>query len=207
MNIFLAKTRLSLASRMLIFSFMPAVARIFFVNAPLFLAMCGAALCAIGFFGADRIAFKSPTFFSAALSFLSHTRYAVLLLFVLPSLYFLWVGGTTSFFILFTSCTLSLGWSFAIKALMGRLRPGGFVPVYGRHDSAFPSAHTAGTAASALALLDSLPFLYAAAALCYAAAVAASRLFLQRHFLSDIGGGLLIACLSLPAALYLTSLL
>lgn len=90
------------------------------------------------------------------------------------------------------ACVLALGFAFLGKFFIGRMRPLGHVTYVGRRDSAFPSAHTAGSFAAAFALAAIYPDA-APLVLVLATAVALSRLYLQMHFLSDVAGGMLLA--------------
>lgn len=92
----------------------------------------------------------------------------------------------------------------AIKVLVGRRRPydtlSDFVSLTTADDASFPSNHTNGAFAAAIVLSAFVPRLRPAFYL-FAAGVAATRLYVGVHFLSDVGGGIALALLVSSVAL------
>jgi len=92
----------------------------------------------------------------------------------------------------------SLAVNAAVKATVGRSRPAapeggahaGPVPVRQPSSSSFPSGHTLAAFCTAVALAEGPG--EAAAYLAFAAAVAASRVYLRAHHASDVVGGAVI---------------
>jgi len=127
--------------------------------------------------------------------FFSWTPFSVFMLFLLP--FFLWwkPGSKIEAIALLSSCAIAVVAAFVVKFVFRRTRPGGLITHYGELDSSFPSAHTAGPFAAAIIIADVLPSV-AFFALAFAAAVAASRVWLGLHFTSDLGGGLVLAYVS-----------
>lgn len=141
--------------------------------------------------GIQRIKKKHPALTLSAQLF-SWTPFSVFMLFILPASLWWMLGSEVETLALFLSCTIAVGSAFIVKFVFHRARPGGRLTRYGELDSSFPSAHTAGPFAAAIIIADVLPGVVIFA-LCFATAVAASRVWLELHFVSDIGGGLLLA--------------
>lgn len=93
--------------------------------------------------------------------------------------------------------TVSYGVNRAVKRAVGRQRPGGAgavgsLPVRAPTSSSFPSGHTLAAFCASVSLPESGPGI--AAAVTFAAAVAASRVHLRAHHASDVLGGAVIGC-------------
>ncbi len=104
-------------------------------------------------------------------------------------------GGTTAAALLAGS---------AVKFLVGRRRPyetlADFVSLTTADDASFPSNHTNGAFAAAFLLSAFVPRLRPAFLL-FATGIAATRLYVGVHFLSDVCGGLAVALLVSSVAL------
>lgn len=92
------------------------------------------------------------------------------------------------------SCSLSLGLAFLGKYIFRRMRPFGHTTYLGKVDSAFPSAHAAGSFAAAISIAIFWPP-WTPVVLTLAALVAYSRIYLELHYFSDVMGGILLAYL------------
>lgn len=131
----------------------------------------------------------------------SFTPFVVFALYIVPVIFILFdIGNVLDDLVFFSiaaltlACFLATGLSFVGKYIFQRVRPMGHTTYLGKVDSAFPSAHTAGSFVAAFALAIfwpawSIPF-FALAAL-----VAISRIYLELHFFSDVMGGMLLAYL------------
>lgn len=131
---------------------------------------------------------------------LSYTPLVVVVLYFMPVIYFIKTGDWYTAAALTASCSLALGLAFIGKYIFERVRPFGHTTYLGKIDSAFPSAHTAGSFAAAFALAVFCPK-FAIAFFALASLVAASRMYLQLHFFSDVAAGILIAYLMMQLAL------
>jgi len=125
---------------------------------------------------------------------LSCTPFIVIVLFLTPFVFFALQQDWYTAAALTAGCFLSLGTAFVGKYIFQRARPLGHTTYLGKIDSAFPSAHTAGSFAAAFSLMVFWDWsLLALAALALAGFIAVSRMYLQLHFLSDVAGGILFA--------------
>lgn len=131
---------------------------------------------------------------------LSYTPLVVVVLYFMPVIYFVKIRDWYTAAALTAACSLALGLAFIGKYVFERVRPFGHTTYLGKIDSAFPSAHTAGSFAAAFSLAIFWPS-WAAVFFLLAAAVAASRMYLQLHFFSDVAAGILIAYLMMKLAL------
>jgi membrane-associated phospholipid phosphatase len=124
----------------------------------------------------------------------SFTPFVVLTLYVIPTIFVFIYLDFFSAAALTLACFLATGLSFVGKYLFNRVRPLGHTTYLGKVDSAFPSAHTAGSFVAAFTLAFfwpawSIPFFI------LASLVAVSRIYLELHFFSDVTGGMLLAYL------------
>lgn len=161
-----------------------------------------------GFAGVDnfivkknlRLRKKIPKTFSIIFAALSYTPLVVIVLYFIPLICLFRQGDIYTMAALTASCSLALGLAFLGKYIFARVRPFGHTTYLGKIDSAFPSAHTAGSFAAAFALAVFCPK-FAIAFFALASLVAASRMYLQLHFFSDVAAGILIAYLMMQLAL------
>jgi membrane-associated phospholipid phosphatase len=122
----------------------------------------------------------------------SCTPLIVTILFFIPLLIFLIQKNFYQAVALIINCVLTLGATFAIKFSLQRDRPLGNLTKFGKIDSSFPSAHTAGSFAAAFIVINFWPITIIPVFV-LASFVAISRMFLQFHFFSDVCGGILLA--------------
>ena len=159
-----------------------------------------AALVLAGFFGLDnfllvhirQVRKALPCFVENIFGFFSFTPFVVFVLFGVPFIYLLLEKDSYSALCIFMICMLSTGLAFVGKYLFKRVRPFGHQTYLGKIDSAFPSAHTAGSFAAAFVLTIIWPWL-TWPVFVFAGLVAFSRMYLELHFLSDVAGGILLA--------------
>ena len=120
---------------------------------------------------------------------------AACLLTVLPVVSLLVLHRYAAVVPLMVAPALALGVSAAGKYTFRRRRPHGVYTYLGPVDSSFPSGHAAGSFAAATMLAAALP---AVAVLGYVLAlcISISRLYLGKHFLSDVSSGALVGYVS-----------
>lgn len=156
----------------------------------------------IGFFYLDAYAIRAVQkfrleFHPAFLHFfraISFTPFVVTTLFIVPLIFVFKFLDFYSAVALTTACLLATGSAFVIKYIFHRVRPLGHETYLGEIDSAFPSAHTAGSFVAAFTLSVFWPA-WSAPLFVLASLVAFSRIYLEMHFLSDVMGGILLAYL------------
>jgi membrane-associated phospholipid phosphatase len=125
---------------------------------------------------------------------ISFTPFVFLSLYAIPATCVFFFLDFLSVIALTLACILSTGLAFVGKYIFKRVRPMGHLTYLGKIDSAFPSAHSAGSFAAAFILAFfwptlSIPFFI------LASLVAISRIYLELHFFSDVIGGILLAYL------------
>lgn len=125
---------------------------------------------------------------------ISFTPFVVATLFVIPLIFVFKYLGFFSAVALTIACVLATGSAFLMKYIFGRTRPLGHQTYLGEIDSAFPSAHTAGSFVAAFTLSYFWPA-WSAPFFVLASLIAFSRIYLELHFLSDVMGGILLAYL------------
>jgi undecaprenyl-diphosphatase len=130
----------------------------------------------------------------------SFTPFVVLTLYFIPAVFVFKFIDFFSVAALTLACLLATGSAFIVKYLFKRVRPFGHTTYLGKIDSAFPSAHAAGSFVAAFTLAFfwpawSIPFFI------LAALVAISRIYLELHFFSDVMGGILLAYIMTAFAL------
>ena len=156
----------------------------------------------VGFCGFDNFLLRKIEemrrgFSPAVLHFfraVSFTPFVIVVLFVAPAIAVAISLDIFSFAALALACLLATGSAFILKYIFRRVRPLGHKTYLGKIDSAFPSAHTAGSFAAAFTLAYFWPS-YAPLFFAFATLVALSRMYLELHFFSDIAGGILLAYL------------
>ncbi|MFA6458392.1 MAG: phosphatase PAP2 family protein [Patescibacteria group bacterium] len=161
-----------------------------------------AALAAAGFYGLDEFSLKTIKKFRREFhpvvlqifNAISFTPFVIATLFVIPFFFVLRYLDFFSAAALTLTCLLATGGAFTLKYIFRRVRPLGHQTYLGKIDSAFPSAHTAGSFASAFVLAFFWPA-WSAPFFVLAALVAFSRIYLELHFFSDVMGGILLAYL------------
>lgn len=129
-----------------------------------------------------------------AAEFLSFTPAIAGALFLLPFIILVAQQDYYTAAALTLSCSLSLGLAFLGKYIFQRIRPFGHTTYLGKVDSAFPSAHAAGSFAAAISISIFWPS-FAPIVLTLAALIAYSRIHLELHYFSDVIGGILLAYL------------
>jgi undecaprenyl-diphosphatase len=147
-----------------------------------------------------RLRKRIPQALGKIIELLSYTPLVVIVLYFIPLVYIFRQGDTYTAVAFTASCGLALGLAFLGKYIFERVRPFGHTTYLGKVDSAFPSAHTAGSFAAAFAISVFFPE-YALAVFVLASLVAFSRMYLQLHFFSDVAAGVLIAYLMVKLAL------
>ena len=162
------------------------------------------AVTLIGFFGADtfflkliqHIRKKSSDRCLKIFKILSFTPLVVAVLFLVPFTFFVLSGDFYWVIVLVASGIFSLGFSYIGKYVFRRKRPFGHITYLGEVDSAFPSAHAAGSFSAAFSMalyLNWSPI--ALFIIVLAVLISISRMYLQLHFFSDLAGGVLLAYL------------
>jgi undecaprenyl-diphosphatase len=124
--------------------------------------------------------------------FFSFTPFVFVALFAAPFLVLIFQKDFYSAEVFFIGCLLATGLAFVGKYLFKRVRPFGHETYLGKIDSAFPSAHTAGSFAAAFSFALFWPA-FAVPVFVFAGVVAFSRMYLELHFFSDVAGGILVA--------------
>ncbi len=122
----------------------------------------------------------------------SYTPFVILVFFVVPAIFTFIFIDFYSVAALTLTCFFATGLAFVGKYIFRRVRPLNHTTYLGKIDSAFPSAHTAGTFAAAFTLSIFWPSWSAFVFVC-ASLVALSRIYLELHFFSDVVGGILLA--------------
>ncbi|MBU1090131.1 phosphatase PAP2 family protein [Patescibacteria group bacterium] len=166
----------------------------------------------IGFFYLDKLILKFTEqlrkkfhpiideFFRA----ISFTPFVVFTLYIIPTIFvfFKMEDDIVWFSIaaLTLACLLATGLAFVMKYIFKRVRPLGNTTYLGKIDSAFPSAHTAGSFVAAFTIAIFWPA-WSVLFLTLAFLVAVSRMYLELHFFSDVMGGVLLAYLMVILAL------
>lgn len=158
------------------------------------------ALALAGFFSLDHFFLQKirrvrkilPRSIEKFFRIFSLTPFVFAALFFAPFLFLFSQKDFYSAGILFIGCLLATGLAFIGKYFFKRVRPFGHQTYLGKVDSAFPSAHTAGSFAAAFLLAIFWPPL-AVPAFAFAALVAFSRMYLEFHFFSDVAGGVIVA--------------
>ena len=125
---------------------------------------------------------------------ISLTPLVVLALYVVPAIFVFLFLGFFSVIALTMACVFATGLAFVGKYVFKRVRPLGHLTYLGKIDSAFPSAHSAGSFASAFMLALFWPA-WGMLFFTLASLIALSRIYLELHFFSDIMGGVLVAYL------------
>jgi len=124
----------------------------------------------------------------------SFTPLVITVLYVIPGIFVYLYLDFFSIIVLTFAGLFATGLAFAMKYIFKRMRPFGHTTYLGKIDSAFPSAHTAGSFVTAFTLSFFWPewsiLFFAPACL-----VAISRIYLELHFFSDVMGGVLLAYL------------
>ncbi|MCF7846272.1 MAG: phosphatase PAP2 family protein [Candidatus Peribacteraceae bacterium] len=123
---------------------------------------------------------------------ISYTPFVVTTLFVIPLIFVIKFIDWYSAIALTIACVIATGSAFVIKYIFRRVRPLGHETYLGEIDSAFPSAHTAGSFVAAFTLSIFWPA-WSAPFFVLASLIALSRIYLEMHFLSDVTGGILLA--------------
>ncbi len=169
-------------------------------------------LILVGFFYLDKLILKfverlrkkSHPIIDKFFRVISFTPFVIFALYIIPTIFiFLKMEADIIWFSVaaFTlACLLATGSAFVMKYTFKRVRPLGNTTYLGKIDSAFPSAHTAGSFVAAFTIAVfwptwSIPFL------ALAFLVAISRIYLELHFFSDVMGGILLAYLMVVLAL------
>lgn len=125
---------------------------------------------------------------------ISYTPFVVTTLYIIPLIFVIKFLDVYSAVALTMACLIATGAAFAMKYIFRRVRPLGHETYLGEIDSAFPSAHTAGSFVAAFTLSVFWPA-WSAPFFVLASLVALSRIYLEMHFLSDVMGGILLAYL------------
>ncbi len=130
----------------------------------------------------------------------SFTPFVIFTLYIVPIFFVFIYIDFFSVAALTLACFFATGLAFAGKYIFKRVRPLGHTTYLGEIDSAFPSAHTAGSFVAAFTIAFfwpawSIPFFIVATL------VAVSRMYLELHFFSDVTGGVLLAYLMMNLAL------
>ena len=165
-----------------------------------------ASLALAGFFYLDKLILKfvkklrkklHPVVdkFLRAISF---TPFVVFALYIIPTIFIILkmenniIWSSVAAFTL--ACLLATGLAFVMKYTFKRVRPLGNTTYLGEIDSAFPSAHTAGSFAAAFTI-STFWSVFSVPIFVLAGFVALSRMYLELHFFSDVMGGILLAYL------------
>ncbi|MFH0776139.1 MAG: phosphatase PAP2 family protein [Patescibacteria group bacterium] len=130
----------------------------------------------------------------------SFTPFVIIALYVIPIGFVFFYLDTFSAAALTLACLLATGSAFVLKYIFKRVRPLGHTTYLGKVDSAFPSAHTAGSFVAAFTVAIFWPA-WSIPLFMIASLVAASRMYLELHFFSDVMGGILLAYLMMNLAL------
>ena len=130
----------------------------------------------------------------------SFTPFVVATLFVIPIIFVFLYLDFFSVVALTLACLLATGAAFVLKYTFKRVRPLGHTTYLGKIDSAFPSAHTAGSFVAAFTIAYFWPA-WSVPLLALASLVAISRMYLELHFFSDVMGGILLAYLMMNLTL------
>jgi len=125
---------------------------------------------------------------------ISFTPFVVTTLYIIPAVFVYIYLDFFSLVALTLACMLATGLAFVGKYLFRRVRPLGNTTYLGKIDSAFPSAHTAGSFVAAFTISFFWPA-YSIPFFTVASLVAISRIYLELHFFSDVLGGILLAYL------------
>ncbi len=123
---------------------------------------------------------------------ISFTPLVVLMLYVIPIIFVFCYLDLFSAAAFTLACFLATGLAFILKYTVKRVRPMGNTTYLGKVDSAFPSAHTAGSFVAAFTLGVFWPA-WGILFFVIAFLVATSRMYLELHYFSDVMGGILLA--------------
>ena len=162
------------------------------------------ALTLAGFLFLDKFFLKKirrarkilPHFVERFFRIFSFIPFIFVVFFLIPLVFVFKYLDVFSIVTFFASCFLATGLAFLGKYFFQRERPFDHQTYLGKIDSAFPSAHTAGSFAAAFALALFWPPL-AAPVFISAALVAFSRMYLELHFFSDVIGAIFVAYLTM----------
>ena len=165
-------------------------------------------LTLVGFFYLDKLILKLveklhekfhpivDKFFSV----ISFTPFVVFALYIVPVIFVFIYLDLFSAAALTLACLFATGLAFVMKYIFKRVRPLGNTTYLGKIDSAFPSAHTAGSFVAAFTIAFFWPA-WSVPLFILASLVAISRMYLGLHFFSDVMGGILLAYLMMNLTL------